>query len=323
MRPTGKLHLGHYVGALENWIKLQNTHECFFLIADYQALGDHLEETDKIRASVIDVVTDWMSVGIDHTKNSFVVQSYLPEFAELSMLLSMLVPLSLIDRNPTLKAETAQQKKSDVSLGFYNYPVSQAADILLLQADLVPVGEDQVPHIELTREIVRKFKKLYKSDVLKEPKEMIGRVPRLVGIDGAAKASKSLNNAIFLSDSQEEVEKKVQKMYTDPTRVRATDPGHIEGNAVFTYLDAFYDKKSELEDIKEKYKEGKIKDVEVKELLAKCLNDFLDPIREKRSYFEKNIDEVRSAIAEGTKRAKKVAEETMVGVRKAMGITNY
>jgi len=323
IRPTGKLHLGHYVGALENWIKLQNDYECYFLIADYQALGDHLGETEKIRSSVIDVVLDWMSVGLDYKKNSFVIQSYVPEYSELFMLLSMFVPLSLVNRNPTLKEEISQQKKSDISLGFYNYPVSQVADILLSQADLIPVGEDQLPHIELTREVVRKFNRLYKSNVFKEPKELVGRIPRLVGIDGQSKASKSLDNAIFLSDSPKEVEKKVMKMYTDPTRIRATDPGHIEGNVVFSYLDAFYENKEELEILKEKYKEGQIKDVEVKTILAKTLNDFLEPIREKRAYYVNHMDEVRQAISEGTKRAKITAEETMKKVREVMGITNY
>ncbi len=323
MRPTGKLHLGHYVGALENWLALQNEYECFFLIADYQALGDHLGETERIRNSVIDVVLDWMAVGLDHEKSSFVVQSYIPEYAELFMLLSMFVPLSLVDRNPTLKAEIAQQKKSDVSLGFYNYPVSQAADILLSQAHLVPVGEDQLPHIELTREIVRKFNTIYNTKIFQEPKALIGRIPRLVGIDGQAKASKSLNNAIFLSDSPEEIKAKVKKMYTDPTRIRATDPGHVEGNVVFSYLDAFYNDKSDLKALKERYEKGQIKDVEVKQLLAETLCAFIAPIREKRSYYANNMKEVRRALQEGTERARTVAQKTMTQVRDVMGITKY
>lgn len=323
MRPTGNLHLGHYVGALENWLKLQYEYDCYFLIADYQALGDHLSETEKIRDSVIDVVLDWLSVGLDHKNSSFVIQSYIPEYSELSMLLSMFVPLSLVDRNPTLKSEINQQKKSDISLGFYNYPVSQAADILLSQADLVPVGDDQLPHIELTREIVRKFNSIYNKDIFKEPKELLGRVPRLVGIDGQTKASKSLNNAIFLSDSAEQVEEKVMKMYTDPTRIKVTDPGHVEGNVVFTYLDAFFEDKAKLEELKSKYKAGQIKDVEVKKILVETLNNFLNPIREKRAYYMNNMNEVREAISEGTKRAKIVAEETMKKVRDAMGLTNY
>ncbi|MCX6712771.1 MAG: tryptophan--tRNA ligase [Candidatus Vogelbacteria bacterium] len=322
VRPTGPLHLGHYVGALENWLKLQDEYECFFLISDYQALGDHLGETDRIRNSVIEVTLDWLSVGLNPEKCSFVIQSYVPEHAELFMLLSMFVPISLVDRNPTLKAEIIQQKKSDVSLGFYNYPVSQAADILLPQADLVPVGEDQLPHIELTREIVRKFNKVY-GEVFKEPKALVGRVPRLIGTDGGAKASKSLNNCIYLSDSAEEVAKKVKSMYTDPTRIRATDPGHIEGNVVFSYLDAFDTETSELNKLKKEYQAGKVGDVAIKERLTKVLNNFLEPIRQKREYFKAHPEEVRSALLNGTARAKKIAEETMLRVREAMKIAHY
>lgn len=322
VRPTGPLHLGHYVGALENWLKLQDKYECLFLISDYQALSDHLGETDRIRKSVIDVTLDWLSVGLDPKKCSFVIQSYVPEHAELFMLLSMFVPLSLVNRNPTLKAEIIQQKKSDVSLGFYNYPVSQAADILLPQADLVPVGEDQLPHIELTREIVRKFNSVY-GNVFKEPQALVGRIPRLVGIDGKAKASKSLNNCIYLSDSTEEVNKKVKSMYTDPTRLKATDPGHIEGNVVFSYLDAFYTDTAKLEDLKKKYTEGKIGDGEAKKILAEVLNTFLKPIRERRAFFKTHPEKVREALLIGTERAKKLAGATMLKVRKAMKITDY
>lgn len=322
VRPTGPLHLGHYVGALENWLKLQDDYECFFLISDYQALGDHLGETEKIRNSVIDVALDWLSVGLDPKKCSFVIQSYVPEHAELFMLLSMFVPISLVDRNPTLKAEIIQQKKSDVSLGFYNYPVSQAADILLPQADLVPVGEDQLPHIELTREIVRKFNKTY-GDVFKEPQALVGRIPRLIGIDGKAKASKSLNNCIFLSDSAEAVIKKVKSMYTDPTRLKATDPGHIEGNVVFSYLDAFHPDAIELKNLKAKYVAGKIGDGDVKKILAEILNNFLNPIRERRAFFQAHPDAVKDALISGTEKAKKLAAATMLEVRNAMKIIGY
>ncbi len=322
VRPTGPLHLGHYVGALENWLKLQDEYECFFLIADYQALGDHLGETDRIRKSVIDVTLDWLSVGLDPNKSSFVIQSYVPEHAELFMLLSMFVPISLIDRNPTLKAEITQQKKSDVSLGFYNYPVSQAADILLPQADLVPVGEDQLPHIELTRDIVRKFNNVY-GNVFGEPEALVGRIPRLIGIDGKAKASKSLNNCIFLSDSADIVSKKVKSMYTDPTRLKATDPGHIEGNVVFSYLDAFYNNKKHLEELKTDYQAGKVGDSVTKELLIKVLNEFLEPIRKRREYFIAHPEEVTKALLSGTARAKKIAEDTMNKVREAMKIKGY
>ena len=320
MRPTGKLHLGHYVGALENWIELQKTYNCHFLIADYQALGDYAEDISRIRNSVIEVTLDWLSVGIDPKKNNFVIQSYVPEYAELAMLLSMITPKGMVDRNPTLKAEMLLQK--DVSLGFYNYPASQVADILLSKADLVPVGDDQLPHVELTREIARKFNRIY-GHIFPEPAALVGRVPRLVGIDGKAKMSKSLGNCIYLSDSEEVVVKKVNKMYTDPTRIRATDPGHIEGNVVFIYLDAFYLDKKELENLKNKYKRGEVSDVEIKKILSDTLNNILKPIRERRAYYEAHPNEVKKALIEGTTRSRKLAQKTIAEVRNAMNISKY
>lgn len=320
MRPTGSLHLGHYVGALENWIKLQEKYDCHFLIADYQAFGDYADNIAKIRDSVIQVAMDWLSVGLDPHKTTFVVQSYVPEHAELAMLLSMIIPKGMIDRNPTLKDESALQK--DISLGFYNYPASQAADILLPKANLVPVGEDQLPHIELTREIARKFNRMY-SHIFPIPTALVGRVPRLVGIDGKAKMSKSLGNCIYLSDNREIIEKKVKKMFTDPTRLKATDPGHVEGNVVFTYLDAFHPDAAELESLKKKYVEGKIGDGELKRILAELLNTFLTPIRERKAFYQAHPEAVREALIEGTEKAKKVAAETMREVREAMKITGY
>ena len=320
MRPTGKLHLGHYVGALENWINLQKKYDCYFLISDYQALGDYSEDIGKIRESVIEVALDWLAVGLDPKSTTFVIQSYVPEYAELTMLLSMITPKGMIDRNPTLKSEMERQK--NVSVGFYNYPMSQVADILLSKADLVPVGEDQLPHIEMTREVARKFNRIYK-DIFPMPEGLVGRVPRLVGIDGKAKMSKSLGNCIYLSDPAEVVEKKVKKMYTDPTRIRATDPGHIEGNVVFMYLDAFHPDKKELEAVKKKYTEGKVGDVEIKEMLAKILNDFLGPIRDRRAFYTAHPEEVKKALIEGTSRARKVAQETILEVKDAMNITGY
>jgi len=320
MRPTGRLHLGHYVGALENWIELQKTYNCYFLIADYQALGDYAEDIERIRDSVIEVAIDWLSVGLDPKKNNFIIQSYVPEYAELTMLLSMITPKGMIDRNPTLKSEMAIQK--DVSLGFYNYPASQVADILLSKADLVPVGDDQLPHVELTREIARKFNRIY-GNVFPLPEALIGRVPRLIGIDGKAKMSKSLGNCIYLSDSEEIVAQKVKKMYTDPTRIRATDPGHIEGNVVFLYLDAFYKDKKELENIKNKYREGGIGDVEIKNMLSKTLNEFLGPIRKRRSFYESHPSEVKKALINGTKRFRNIAKKTIAEVKDAMKISMY
>lgn len=320
MRPTGSLHLGHYVGALENWVKLQEEYDCHFLIADYQAFGDYSDNISKIRDSVIQVAMDWLSVGIDPHKTTFVIQSYVPEHAELAMLLSMITPKGMIDRNPTLKDESALQK--DISLGFYNYPASQVADILLSKANLVPVGEDQLPHVELTREIARKFNRMY-SPIFPIPNALVGRVPRLIGIDGKAKMSKSLGNCLYLSDSRETIEKKVKKMFTDPTRLKATDPGHIEGNVVFTYLDAFYPDAIELESLKKKYTAGKIGDGEVKNMLANLLNTFLNPIRERRSFYQAHPEAVREALLEGTKKARIVAATTMIEVREAMKITGY
>lgn len=320
MRPTGQLHLGHYVGALENWVNLQEKYDCHFLIADYQAFGDYADNISKIRDSVIQVAMDWLSVGLDPDTTTFVVQSYVPEHAELAMLLSMITPKGMIDRNPTLKAESERQK--DVSLGFYNYPGSQVADILLPKANLVPVGEDQLPHIELTREIARKFNRMY-GHVFPIPDALVGRVPRLVGIDGKAKMSKSLGNCIYLSDSSETVVKKVNKMFTDPLKVKIDDPGHIEGNAVFTYLDAFYPDAEKLEDLKKLYIEGKVPNSETKAILSEVLNNFLDPIRDRRLFYKAHPEAVKEALIEGTIKAKKVAAETMLEVREAMKITGY
>ncbi|MBM3945412.1 MAG: tryptophan--tRNA ligase [SAR202 cluster bacterium] len=322
IRPTGPLHLGHYIGALENWLRLQKEYECFFLIADYQALGDHIDEIDRIRESVIQVTIDWLSVGLDPNDNAFVVQSYIPEFSELTMLLSMLTPLPWLERNPTLKAERdrlEEESATSISVGFFNYPVSQVADILLPKAHLVPVGEDQLPHIELTREIARKFNRTY-GEVFPEPQALIGRVPRLVGTDGKAKMSKSIGNAIYLGDGAEEVTRRVRGMYTDPTRLRATDPGHVEGNPVFMYHDAFNPNKPEVQDLKDRYVNGKVGDVECKQKLAKALNDFLEPVREKRRDYEQHLDDVKGALLDGTRRAKKAAEQTMQEVREAMRI---
>ncbi len=320
MRPTGSLHLGHYVGALENWIKLQEKYDCHFLIADYQAFGDYSDNIAKIRDSVIEVALDWLSVGLDPHKTTFVIQSYVPEHAELAMLLSMIIPKGMIDRNPTLKSESELQK--NVTLGFYSYPASQVADILLPKSNLVPVGEDQLPHIELTREIARKFNRMY-GDIFPVPEALVGRVPRLIGIDGKDKMSKSLGNCIYLSDRQETVEKKVKQMYTDPTRLKATDPGHLEGNAVFTYLDAFYSDASELADLKKKYTAGKIGDQEVKSILSGVLKEFLDPIRERRAFYQAHPESVREALLTGTEKAKKAAAATMREVKEAMKITGY
>ena len=319
IRPTGKLHLGHYVGALENWIRLQDEYDCFFLIADYQALGDHIDEMENIKTAVRDVVLDWLSVGLSPEQSTFVVQSYVPEHAELAMLLSMLTPLGMLDRNPTLKSERERISNTSLSVGFYTYPVSQVADILLPKAHLVPVGEDQLPHIEMTREIARRFNNRY-GDVFPEPDSLVGRVARLMGTDGQAKMSKSIGNVIYLSDAPETVTKKIMSMYTDPTRLRATDPGHVEGNPVFQYHDAFNNDAAEVADLKERYTKGKVGDVEVKQKLIEAVNKFLEPIREVRTRYEQDSNYVDECIENGSAKGRATAQATMEEVRDKMGL---
>ena len=283
VRPTGPLHLGHYVGALENWLDLQPKYDCFFLIADYQ-VSDHADDFDRVRKSVFDVALDWLSIGLDPEQSHFVIESAVPEHAELTTWLSWWTPLGMLQRNPTLKAELAeienQSTKRSAPLAFFNYPMMQVANILMPKANLVPTGEDQQPHIEMSREIARKFNNISGRELFPEPQGLIGRVGRLVGIDGQAKMSKSLNNAIFLGDSQEDVLKKVRKMYTDPNRIHATDPGRVEGNPVFIYHDAFNPNTDEVDDLKTRYRAGTVGDVEVKTLLADAINRFLEPSRE-------------------------------------------
>ncbi|MGH7929202.1 MAG: tryptophan--tRNA ligase, partial [Candidatus Binatia bacterium] len=318
-------HLGHYAGALENWLDLQKEYECYFLIADYQALGDHLGEIERIRKSVLDVALDWLAVGLDPEDSSFVIQSYVPEHAELTMYLSMLTPLNELQRNPTLKSEMAQiaAMKETLTVGFFNYPVSQVADILLPKAHVVPVGEDQIPHVEFTREIARKFNRMYKR-VFPEPQAKAGRVARLVGIDGRAKMSKSLDNAIYLSDTAERVRTKIRSMITDITgqhpRMKPTDPGSVENNPVFLYHDAFNPDIAAVDDLKARYRTGRVSDGEVKDRLLRALNDFLDPIRERRARFEAHMDDVKDALISGSNREKKLAEETMLQVRHALQV---
>ena len=322
IRPTGALHLGHYAGALETWLEFQDSYESFFLIADYQALGDNFDDIEKITDSVKQVTIDWLSVGLDPNKSNFVIQSYVPEHAELTMLLSFVTPLGMLERNPTLKGELDQLSVEKRTVGFFNYPMSQVADILLPRADLVPVGEDQAPHIEMTREVVRKFNRIFEP-IFKEPDIKIGRVPRLKGIDGNNKMSKSKGNVIELRFSEDQVNKAVMSMYTDPNRLKATDPGTVEGNPLFQYHDAFNPDKEKVEDFKKRYREGTVGDVEVKKDLAEALNNFLSPIREKREYYENNPREVENALLSGTNNARKIANETMKMVRSAMKIDSY
>ena len=325
MRPTGQLHLGHYLGALENWLQLQHEYECFFLIADYQAMGDHLDDIGLIRQSVLEVATDWLAVGLDPERAAFVIQSYVPEHAELTMFLSMLTPLNQHQKNPTLRAEIGQleSEKQSVTLGFFNYPLSQVADILLPKAHLVPVGNDQVAHIEYTRSIARRFNRNYGA-VFPLPQARVGRVPRLVGTDGRAKMSKSLNNAVYLADDPDTVADRVRRMVTDSTgqnpRLRPTDPGVVEHNPAFLYHDAFNDDTAEVAELKERYAAGSVSDREVKERLTAAINRFLEPIRERRAWYEQHPDYVRDALRDGTRREQEIARETIADVRRAMQV---
>ncbi|MDP9236967.1 MAG: tryptophan--tRNA ligase [Chloroflexota bacterium] len=317
IRPTGPLHLGHYAGALENWVRLQKEYECFFLIADYQ-VSDYADDIDRVRESVWEVALDWLAVGLDPEGSHYVIESMVPQHAELSVLLSWFIPLGRLQRNPTLKAEMEDlEGKRGVPVGFFIYPVMQVANILMPRAHLVPVGEDQLPHIEMTREVARKFNRDF-GEVFPEPEPLVGRVPRLVGVEGHAKMGKSLDNAIYLKDDAETVRQKVMGMYTDPTRLRATDPGHVEGNPVFLYHDAFNPDTAEVDDLKERYVRGAVGDVEVKKKLVVAINNLLDPIRERRAHFEANPALVSEALARGSAAGYAAAEETMIAVRKAL-----
>lgn len=320
-RPTGKLHLGHFVGTLANRVKLQAEHECFFIIADLHMLTTRVEREKiaQLKGNVKDLVLDYLSVGIDPKRAVIYRQSRVPEVTYLSLLFSMLMSVPRCQRVPTLKEVMHDLKITSPSLGLLTYPVLQAADILMVKADLVPVGKDQESHVELTREIAKRFNQLY-GEVFPVPKALIGEVPTLVGTDGQAKMSKSIGNCIYLSESPKEVEKKVMGMYTDPTRIHPTDPGHIEGNPVFVYLDAFAEDKKQMEELKKKYRQGRVGDVEVKKRLAEVLNQFLTPIREKRKKYEKQPGLVEKIVERGSEVAREEAKKTLEEVKKAMGL---
>jgi len=319
-RPTGKLHLGHYVGSLENRLKLQKEYDTFLIIADVQALTTNFEEPDKLSHDVHQVAEDYLAVGIDPEETTILVQSMIPEIAELTVFYSMLVTMNQLHRNPTIKAESEQYGYEDMSYGFIGYPISQAADITFCKADLVPVGQDQLPHIEQTRKIVRKFNQLYEP-VFKEPEPMISRIPRLVGLDGKNKMSKSLDNAIYLNDDQDTVLEKVMSARTDPARIRATDPGHPEECTVFQYHKAFNEE--DVPEIEKRCKAGTIGCVACKKRLAKAINELLDPIRERRQKYINNPELVDEIIMSGTKRAKSIAEDTIKEVKEAMKLDYY
>ncbi len=321
-RPTGKLHLGHYVGSLASRVQLQHKYETFILVADVQAATDYYDDIKRITNNVLEVTIDNLSVGLDPNVVTFYIQSAIPETSELAIYLMNFITLNKLLRNPTVKNEIHQKKekfKGNPPVGFITYPVHQAADILTPRATLVPVGEDQLPMIEDTNIIIRKFNELY-GTTFDEVQPYLSKTKRLVGTDGNAKMSKSLGNTIYLSDNEEEVKIKVKKMYTDPNRIKKTDPGKVEGNPVFVYHDVFNPDKAEVEDLKDRYIRGNVGDVEVKDKLAKAINNFLDPIREKRRYYEKNIDLVKDILNQGTKKASEEAKETLDIVKKAMGL---
>jgi tryptophanyl-tRNA synthetase len=324
MRPTGSLHLGHLIGALGNWVPLQDKYDCFYFVADWHALTSDFADTSRITSYAYENVADWIGAGLDAEKSTFFVQSLVPEHAELYLLLSMVVPVPWLERVPTYKEQQENLKDKDLSsIGFLGYPLLQAADVAIYDGRFVPVGEDQVAHLELAREAVRRFNNFFGSgaDVLVEPQPLLTPFGRLPGLDGDKKMSKSLGNTIHLSDNADEVKKKVMKMYTDPKRVRADVPGTVEGNPVFVYHDAFNPNTAEVEDLKERYRAGKVGDVEVKSKLAAALNAHLDPIRERRAAVLARPDYLKELLFQGSRRARAVAAETMARVRDAVRIS--
>ena len=336
-RPTGRLHVGHYVGSLRRRVELQNSGEyskIFIMIADAQALTDNIENPEKVRQNIIEVALDYLSCGLDPAKSNILIQSQIPERCELTFYYMDLVTVARLQRNPTVKSEIQMRNfEASIPVGFFTYPISQAADITAFKATTVPVGEDQLPMIEQTREIVRKFNSVY-DEVLVEPSALISTNQaclRLPGIDGKAKMSKSLGNCIYLSDSEADVKKKIMSMYTDPEHLLVSDPGHLEGNTVFTYLDAFCKLEhferylpdyANLDELKAHYTRGGLGDVKVKKFLNNIIQEELEPIRKRRKEYEKDIPEVYNILRKGTEAAREVAAQTLSEVKSAMKI-NY
>jgi tryptophanyl-tRNA synthetase len=318
MRPTGKLHLGHLAGALRNWAELQDRYDCFYFVADWHALTSEYADTSEITANAADNVADWIAAGLDPAKSTIFVQSLVPEHAELYLLLSMVVPVPWLERVPTYKEQQENITDRDLStIGFLGYPLLQTADVAMYDARFVPVGDDQVAHLELSREVVRRFNNIFGSPVLVEPQHLLTNFARLPGLDNR-KMSKSYGNAIDLSDDAETVRAKVMKMYTDPKRVRADIPGTVEGNPVFMYHRAFNTNVDEVNDLEDRYRKGKVGDVEVKEKLARAINAALDPLRARRRDVLGRPDALREIMIEGSRRARTVALETMERVRGAV-----
>ena len=325
-RPTGKLHIGHYVGSLRERVKMQESGEYdpFIMIADQQALTDNARDPEKIRRSLTEVALDYLAVGLDPAKSTLFVQSQIPALAELNLYYLNLVTVSRLERNPTVKAEIQQKNfNRSIPAGFFTYPVSQTADITAFKANLVPVGDDQEPMLEQAREIVRTFNSIY-GEVLVEPEGVFppkgqGRIP---GLDGNAKMSKSLGNAIYLSDDEDTLKKKVMSMYTDPNHIHVEDPGQVEGNVVFTYLDIFDKDTAKVQELKDHYRHGGLGDVKIKRYLMEVLNAKLAPIRQRRAEFAKDLPAVMDMLKAGSDRANQVAAQTLDEVKDAMGL-NY
>lgn len=324
-RPTGRLHLGHYVGSIKKRIELQDKYKQFVMVADVQALAANAGEPGRVRSNVLEVTLDNIAASLDPTKTTFFIQSMIPEIAELTVYFMNLVSLARLERNPTIKDEMKQKGYArNVPLGFLSYPVSQTADILAFKATLVPVGEDQLPVLEQVNEIVQKFNSYYgkDGDVFSKVKPIVSEDSRLPGIDGRNKMSKSLDNCIFLSDSDDEIKRKVMLAYTDPSHIRVTDPGKIEGNVVFSYLRAFDKDKDAVRQLEEKYKNGGLGDVEVKKRLIEVLQEFIGPIRERREYLAKEPGEIMDILKRGTEEAHRVAKDTLLEVKAAIEL-NY
>jgi tryptophanyl-tRNA synthetase len=322
-RPTGKLHLGHYIGSLMNRVRLQDEYDQFVMIADVQALTDNAENPQKIRDNLLEVLYDYLAVGIDPNKTTIFVQSMIPEISELALYFLNLVTLARLQRNPTVKDEMKQKGfGANVPVGFLTYPVSQAADILCVQADLVPVGNDQAPMIEQTNEVVRKFNGTY-APVFQEVEILLSHTPRLPGLDGKSKMSKSLDNAIYLNDPAEAVATKVRNAYTDPNHLKVEDPGQVEGNVVFTYLDAFNPDKNENEQLKQQYQQGGLGDVVLKNRLIEVLEQRLAPVREKRNDFAQDPAAAIQILKQGTEKTREKVAQTMKAVRQAMKIDYF
>jgi tryptophanyl-tRNA synthetase len=323
-RPTGPLHLGHFVGSLRNRVAYQHSYKQYIMLADAQALTDNMEDTGKVHRNVVEVALDYLAVGIDPAQSTIFIQSQVPELAELSFYYLNLVTVARLERNPTVKEEIKLRNfERDIPAGFLTYPASQAADITAFKAVLVPVGEDQVPMIEQTNEIVRRFNRVAQREVLVECKALVPEVGRLPGIDGKAKMSKSLGNTINLGDTADQVTAAVKKVYTDPLHLRVEDPGHLEGNVAFLYLDVFDPDQAGLAELKAHYVRGGLGDSVVKKRLEKCLQEMLEPIRQRRAEYARDKGAVMQMLKQGTEAAREVAGATVAEVRKALGLSYF